>query len=181
MRAFINPLERIDRYNHCSRDVRMTIVRQYESRDEPQFREIVIRNYAEQLSKTRTTDPDDPAVQVYLEHIIHMQQDSRGVILVAEQGNTLIGFVCLLGPGSSNGDKDSEGAYAFMSDLFVIPENRNNGVGSLLTQKIEEQARALGADNVALRVAADNSDSLRFYSRNRYQEKFVVMSKELSD
>jgi len=159
----------------------MTTVRQYESRDEQQLRNIATQNYAGQWQEVRTTDPEDPALQTYLEYIIQIQASGKGVILIAEQEKKLIGFVCLLGPDSTTADKKSEGAYAFMSDLFVVPECRNKGLGSLLTQKIEEQARVMGADNVVLRVAADNAGSRSFYLKNQYQEKFVVMSKELSD
>ncbi len=159
----------------------MTIVRKYESRDEQQLRVVAIQNYVEQLREDRSADAEDPAVHAYLEHIVQMQESGKGVILIAEQEKKVIGFVCLSGPASTTADKGNEGAFAFMSDLFVVPEHRNEGVGSLLVQKIEERARAMGADNVALRVAVDNAGSRHFYMKNQYQEKFVVMSKGLSD
>lgn len=158
----------------------MTTVRQYESRDEQQLRAIAFQNYVEQLQEVQSTDPDDPAAHAYLEHIINMQVGSKGIILVAEQDQKLIGFVCLLGPSGGTPDKKSDAAYAFMSDLFVDPEYRNQGVGRQLIEKVEEQARTMGADNVALRVAVDNTGPRRFYTKNQYQEKFVVMSKQLS-
>ena len=68
-----------------------------------------------------------------------------------------------------------------MSDLFVIPECRKEGVGSLLTRELEAQAQAMGATSVALRVAADNNGSRDFYIREQYRENFVVMSKTLSE
>lgn len=150
----------------------MTTVRKYEPRDEKKLRIVAIQNYAEQRQEARSIDPEDPAVLAYLQHIIQIQESGKGVILVAEQKKRLVGFICLLEPDNST---------AFMSDLFVIPEYRNKGVGSLLTQMIEEQARAMGADYVALRVAADSTGSRGFYAKNQYQEKFVVMSKALSD
>jgi len=159
----------------------MTTVRNFEPRDEPHLRRIAIQNYAEQLPDTESIDPGDPAVQAYLQHIIQIQESGNGVIVLAEQGKKLIGFVCLLGPGGTAADKKSEDAYAYMSDLFVIPECRGKGVGSLLTKTVEEQARAMGADYVALRIAADNTGSLSFYVKKKYQEKYVVMSKRFSD
>lgn len=158
----------------------MTTVRQYESRDEQQLRVIAFQNYNEQIQEVESTDPDDPAAQAYLEHLIHMQAGGKGIILVAEQDQKLIGFVCLLGPSGPAAGKKSDDAYAFMSDLFVDPDYRNQGVGTQLIEMVEVQARTMGADNVALRVAVDNTGSRNFYTKNRYQEKFVVMSKELS-
>lgn len=159
----------------------MTTVRNYGSRDEQNLRRLAIQNYTEQLQETGSIDPEDPAVCAYLQHIIQIQESGNGVIVLAEQEKKLVGFVCLLGPGGTAADKNSEDAYAYMSDLFVVPEYRGQGVGSLLTKTVEEQARAMGADYVALRIAADNTGSLSFYVKKKYQEKYVVMSKRFSD
>jgi ribosomal protein S18 acetylase RimI-like enzyme len=159
----------------------MTTVRPYESADERQFRGIALQNYAEQLPDGRSPGPDDPAARAYLEHIMQIHESGKGVILIAERRVGLIGFVCLLWPDGTAVDNRGEGAYAFMSDLFIVPQYRNEGVGSLLTQALERQAREMGASHVALRVAADNTGSRRFYKETGYQEKFVVMSKGFSD
>lgn len=155
----------------------MTTVRLYEPQDEPQLRDIAYLNYTGQFQDTRPTAADDPAVKAYLSHIVHIQQGGKGIVLVAEQDKKLTGFVCLLKPENGAG----ESAYAFMSDLFVVPECRKQGVGSQLTRALEEQARLMGATRVALRVEADNAASRSFYIKAHYQEKFLVMSKELPD
>lgn len=159
----------------------MTTVRPYEPRDDQKLRDIAIQNYTEQFQDVRSTDSGDPALQAYLAHIIQIQESGKGVILIAERENRLVGFVCLLGPDVTAAENGSESAYAFMSDLFVIPECRNQGVGSLLTQRLEDQARVMGATNIALRVTAENEGSRHFYIKEQYQEEFVVMSKGLSD
>lgn len=148
----------------------MTTVRQYESQDEKAFRRIAIDNYTEQTKESQSVTVEAPAVQAYLEHIIGIQAGGKGLILVAEQEQKLVGFACL----------QYEDAYAFISDLYVTPGKRGQGVGTLLTEKFEEQARSTGASHIALRVEADNTDSRSFYIKKQYQEKFVVMSKELS-
>ncbi len=159
----------------------MTTVRLYRHRDEQQLRDIAVLSYTDQSSAAGSIDLDDPGLQAYLAHIIQMSSSNKGAILVAEQDNRLIGFVCLLKPDIAVPANEGEGVYAFMSDLFVIPECRNQGVGTLLTRKLEEQARVMGAASVAMRVAAENQGARQFYVNKRYQEKFVVMSKELSD
>ncbi|HED16258.1 MAG TPA: GNAT family N-acetyltransferase [Gammaproteobacteria bacterium] len=158
----------------------MTTVRLYGPQDERQFRDIAVQNYIEQFQDIRSADPDDPAIQDYLTHIIQTQESGKGIILLAERESRLTGFVSLLRPDKNTADNASESAYAFMSDLFVIPECRHQGVGSLLASKLEEQARVMGATNVALRVAAENEGARHFYINKQYQEKFIVMSKGLS-
>ena len=157
----------------------MATVRLYESRDEQQLRDIACQNYVEQFQGNSPIELDDPELEAYLAHIIQKQASGKGIILVAEQENRLIGFVCLLAPEKTAAENDGESAYAFMSDLFVVPACRHQGTGSLLTRKLEEQARVMGATSVVLRVMANNKGSRQFYMKERYQEKFVVMSKRL--
>ncbi len=157
----------------------MATVRLYESRDEQQLRDIACQNYAEQFQGDRPIEPGAPELEAYLAHIVQVQASGKGIILLAEHENRLIGFACLLAPEKTTAANDAESAYAFMSDLFVVPACRHQGTGSLLTRKLEEQARAMGATSVALRVMADNKGSRHFYMKERYQEKFVVMSKPL--
>lgn len=158
----------------------MTTVRLYEPQDEQPLRDIASLNYTEQFQDIRPTGQGEPALQEYLAHTIQTQESGLGIILLAEQKDRLIGFVCLLRPDNNAVENAAESAYAFMSDLFVIPEYRHQGVGSQLTRKLEEQARVMGATRIALRVTAENVGAHQFYKNEQYQEKFVVMSKELS-
>jgi len=158
----------------------MATVRLYQPQDEQQLRDIAILNYAEQFQDIRPTGPDEPELKAYLAHIMQTQESGQGIILLAEQKNRLIGFVCLLRPDNNAAESAGESAYAFMSDLFVIPECRHQGVGSQLTRELEEQARVMGATSIALRVAAENVGAHQFYINEQYSEKFVVMSRELS-
>jgi len=158
----------------------MTEVRLYVPADEQPFRDMAARNYAEQCQDTLPTDREDPAVAAYLSHLVQIQSSGKGIILVAEQDDRLTGFVCLLKPDNSTAGNDAESSYAFMSDLFVVPECRSLGVGSALTRALEEQARLMGAASVALRVSAENPAARDFYATAQYQEKFIVMSKALS-
>jgi len=163
------------------RQAARTTVRQYEPHDEQRLRVIAMQNYVDQLQTGQSTDVEDPSALAYLEHIIRMQENGKGIILLAEQGDQLIGFACLAGPAPAPEDNGQQDAYAFMSDLFVIPVQRNRGTGSLLVREIERQAHAMGAGHVALRVAVENSVSRHFYGKNRYHEKFVVLSKEITE
>jgi len=157
----------------------MTTVRSYEPDDEQPLRDIAIQNYTGQFQDSRPADPDNPELEAYLAHLIQTQESGEGIILLAEREHRLIGFVCLLRPGNITAASAGESAYAFVSDLFVVPECRHQGVASQLTRNLEQQARAMGATNIALRVAADNEDARHFYVNEQYQDKFVVMSKAL--
>ena len=159
----------------------MTIVRCYETNDTQSLRDLAVQNYAEQYEAVDMGDRDDPAQQAYVSHILQIQKSGKGIVLVAVQDESLIGFVCLLKPEVTTTDNSSESAYAYMSDLYVVPECRKQGAGSLLVRESEARAREMGATRIVLRVAADNEEVRRFYSRAEYQEKFVVMSKTVGE
>ncbi|VAW72895.1 hypothetical protein MNBD_GAMMA15-402 [hydrothermal vent metagenome] len=148
----------------------MTTVRHYKTQDEKEFRNIAAENYVEQEKGNEADISAPSALQAYLEHVIEIQTSGKGLILVAEQENRLVGFVCL----------QFENDYVFMSDLYVIPESRNQGIGSMLTEQLEEQASVKGATHIALKVEAGKTNAKSFYKNKHYQEKFVVMSKTLN-
>lgn len=149
----------------------MTTVRHYQAQDEKALRSIATENYIEQAKDGESVSAETPALQAYLKHIIGVQADEQGLVLVAEHENTLLGFVCL----------QYEDTYAFVSDLYVTPEHRCHGVGASLTESVEELAKKQGSSHIALRVEAENTNSRSFYSKKNYQEKFVVMSKALDE
>ena len=149
----------------------MVTIKRYESGGSKAFHRLATESYIEQTNESASVTAENPALQAYLEHIVAIQAGGKGLILVAEQDNKLVGFGCL----------QYEDTYAFLSDLYVTLGKRSQGVGSLLSEKLEEQARSRGADHIALRVAADNTASRGFYDRKQYQEKFVVMAKSLGD
>ena len=158
----------------------MTTVRRLEPRDRRQLRDLASRNYMEQFQQAQPIDPGDAALTAYVTHIVQLQDSGKGVVMVAEREDRLIGFVCLLAPDKAATADDGEDSCAFMSDLYVVPECRQAGVGSLLTRALETQARSTGAGRIVLRVAADNAVARGFYAKEGYEENFVVMSKKLS-
>lgn len=54
--------------------------------------------------------------------------------------------------------------------LAVEPEARRHGVGRALTQEFAERANALGADDLFLEVAANNTPARSLYSSLGWQE-----------
>jgi ribosomal protein S18 acetylase RimI-like enzyme len=154
----------------------MTIlVRDLRSEDAKDFHALAVLSHREQ-AQSGALEADDAAG--YVRHLTELHDSGAGCLLVALSDARLAGFVCVLAPeGISSGA--AAGAYAFMSDLFVIPEYRRRGIGRQLNAGAEERARELGAERLALRVNAVNATARRFYARFSYQESFVVMSKVL--
>ncbi|WP_255195302.1 GNAT family N-acetyltransferase [Halorarius litoreus] len=57
-----------------------------------------------------------------------------------------------------------------LTAIYVHPERWGEGVGSALIERVEREARALGADRVDLVVLAENDVGRGFYERHGYQQ-----------
>lgn len=157
----------------------MTIVREYRPEDKQALRALAMQNYAALLPAGQSFDAEAREVRAYFEHILNIQDSGKGFVFVAEDNDSLLGFVCLLAPVNPVESGSDEAAYGFMSDLFVVPKRRRQGIATLLNAQVEKQMRTMGLDQLALRVVAGNAEAREFYHRENYNEQFVVLSKSI--
>jgi ribosomal protein S18 acetylase RimI-like enzyme len=81
-----------------------------------------------------------------------------GVALIAELDDRPVGFVfCVLG--------DRGRKTAHVTDFYVRPEARGQGIGAALLGALLEPARTAGLDHVSLEVLVRNNDARRLYER----------------
>ncbi|MFC6989137.1 GNAT family N-acetyltransferase [Haloplanus sp. GCM10025708] len=66
-----------------------------------------------------------------------------------------------------------------VSNLYVRPAARNDGVGAALLSAAETALADAGADVVTLEAMADNDDARRFYDRHGYSPHRVELRKSL--
>jgi len=86
-------------------------------------------------------------------------------LLVARDGaDDLIGFV---GFALDRGGYERDRTRGVVSNLFVVPERRDEGVGADLLDAAERALREAGAEAVALEALAANDRAREFYERNR--------------
>lgn len=71
--------------------------------------------------------------------------------------------------------------YAELSELFVEDAYRRGGVGRALVARIEAEARAAGAKELALLTAWRNTDAHAFYHALGYRLYTVTMRRALGD
>jgi ribosomal protein S18 acetylase RimI-like enzyme len=81
-----------------------------------------------------------------------------GVALVAEQDGRALGFIfCVLG--------DRGRKTAHVTDIYVRPAARGQGIGRALLAEVVEPARAAGLDHVSLEVMLRNTEARHLYER----------------
>lgn len=95
-------------------------------------------------------------------------RDSRlGAVVVAEDraSGLLVGYVV----ATLNYDLEFAGPDAFVTELFVVPEQRGRGLGNRLLRAITTRMRAAGAGALHLLVRPENQSARRLYERAGFQ------------
>src|SRR5215813_13261215 len=90
-----------------------------------------------------------------------LADDSRGFILIAFQAAAAIGVACV----SFTWTLEHGGKSAWLDELFVVPEERNRGIGKDILEAVLHKARAAGCAAVDLEVDSSHSPAERLYGR----------------
>lgn len=81
--------------------------------------------------------------------------------LVAEMGGRLVGIVHYL----PHADTWDERPICYLSDLYVDPSNRGEGIGTLLIRSVEQRSRDQGWSSVYWQTAEDNEQARVLYDK----------------
>ena len=115
----------------------------------------------------------------YLQHLLIRCRETNGMIFVAESEGRIAGLVCVFASVRSEAVDEEDHEYAYISDLVLLPDQRNKGVGRLLLQRAEEHAKSQGATLLRLNVLAQNEVARGLYNRYGFAELVVAMQKKL--
>ena len=73
----------------------------------------------------------------------------------------------------------ADGTRAILTYGYVVPERRNEGIGTELFETVHDRLQEAGYDAVALEVMADNEAARRFYRRLGYEPHRVELERDL--
>ncbi|TKX75075.1 GNAT family N-acetyltransferase [Halorubrum sp. GN11_10-6_MGM] len=106
--------------------------------------------------------------------------DSRsdGDSTSAGDGSGPVGFV---GFSLERGDYERDAVRGTVSNLYVVPERRGEGIGAALLDAAERALAEAGADRVALEALADNDRARAFYADRGYGPHRVELMKPLGE
>lgn len=62
------------------------------------------------------------------------------------------------------------GPAMLLDELYVVPEQRNRGIGSDLLDAVEAEVRRRGGGILEINVDGDDTDARRFYVRHGYSD-----------
>ena len=113
----------------------------------------------------------------YLAHMLRRCADGTGRIYVTEADGRIVGFVGVLARVVPEPDESQ--AYAYVSDLVVLPAYRRRGLGRALLERAEAYARREGARSLRVGVLARNDGAGRLYHRLGFADYTVQLTKPL--
>ena len=102
--------------------------------------------------------------------------DTNQVFIARHQGEQRAGYVWVGQVGSTFTGKNQ----AFIINLYVSPEFRGIGIGSILMGKAEEWAHLHNLDRIGLSVAVHNRMAIELYERAGYIAETIRMYKNIS-
>jgi len=101
-----------------------------------------------------------------------------GELLVARgDADEAVGFI---GFALDRGGYDRDRTRGVVSNLFVVPERRGEGIGADLLEAAERALRQAGAEAVALEALAANDRAREFYAERGYEPHRVELTKSLA-
>ncbi|KAB1198842.1 MULTISPECIES: N-acetyltransferase [Haloferax] len=101
-----------------------------------------------------------------------------GVLVAHDESDDIVGFVMF---EVESGTYEQDVTRGTVSNLFVVPERRGEGVGSRLLSAAEERLRDAGAEVVGLDVMAANESARRFYRRHGYRPHRIELEKSIQN
>ena len=98
------------------------------------------------------------------------QEAGLGLYLVAWRDGEPVGHSFVKWPGSLSSRHAREEGCVEIEDLFVSPEDRDEGIGGALLEASEDAARHRGFEAIGLAVALENDGARRLYDRRDYED-----------
>lgn len=83
----------------------------------------------------------------------------------ADDGEGIVGFVMF---GPETGSYEQSVDRGIVENVYVHPDHRSQGIGTLLLDAAERALAESGVDRVALETMADNEAARRLYARRGY-------------
>jgi GNAT superfamily N-acetyltransferase len=125
----------------------------------------------------RFLPPGDDPEGGYAWFLGQQLQDADAVVIVADQGGIVVGYVYAgIEPLSWKELRDECG---FVHDLYVADEARGHGAGPRLLEAAFDWLRTRGMPRVVLWTAEQNATAQHVFARAGFRRTMVEMTREL--
>lgn len=156
------------------------------------FQEVVIADHlatiselmqalqASEISLFEKSAPWEEIAKNYLVHMMEMQEENEGTCLVAYAGARPIGFIFgyLEEQDNSRIELDT-GPELYVSDGYVHPSYRQQGIYKALNRRLEEKYVAMGVKRITRFALMNNGPMKHFLEGAGYRPTRVLYEKWL--
>lgn len=112
------------------------------------------------------------------EFVIMVHKEDNNQILVAELDGKLIGYTIF----RKQVDFPLETTYkwAMITDLFIHPEYRREGIGTKLLQRSVQYLKSSGVTHVRIGVLQNNKAAINLYHKLAFEDHSLTLQKKIS-
>jgi len=115
--------------------------------------------------------PSRENAERWFSSVVSILREGRGKVFVAQLNGEIVGFIYFV--HSLRMFFEVSKQVALISDMYVKPEFRRRGIGSLLLEKCFEHLRKLDIKHVMLSVLSENLAAVKFYEKTWFQDLSV--------
>ena len=138
---------------------------------------ISIQDYERNLDPRLLSGKD--IVEEYILDILKECKCSEGSILVAEINKTIAGYVLLLNRVKSESIEDGNMEYGLIRDLVVLESFRGQGIGGLLLEAAEQEAKRRNVRWLRIEVLSSNEIAKEIYLSKGFKPYTLLLEKSL--
>lgn len=137
------------------------------------------QDYEGALHDTRR--PGAEIAEAYLAEIRELAAANHGAIFVAEISGDFAGYAAGWVAQETNMEETPDSnRYGYVSDAYVVPQRRGQGVVGRLLEALETHLRKTGVTRLRIGVLANNASALRAYRKHGFQPYEAVLEKKLT-
>lgn len=117
--------------------------------------------------------PHEENVKRQRDFVVKLMSEDSGQVLVASDGNRLIGYAMFYNEVNSPFEKTHRTSE--VTDLYVKPSYRRRGVGEQLLQSCLDRVKSKGVTHVQLRVWNANRAAIALYRKLGFRDRMMTM------
>lgn len=139
-----------------------------------------LQDYERGLSDDRPRG--DEIAERHFRYLLDECRRKDGRVFVAEMAGDIVAFMVVLVEQLDEGDVHlypRYRKYGEVTDLFVLPSHRGQGIAGALLKEAEEYGRRRSLSRLYIRVLEKNQAARAFYQRADYIEQDVIYRKDL--
>lgn len=121
--------------------------------------------------------PSRENAERWFSSVLSTLREGRGKVLIAQLNGEIVGFIYFI--HSLRTFLEVLKQAALISDMYVKPEFRRRGIGSLLMEKCLENLRKLHIKHVMLSVLSENLAAVKFYEKHGFKICRYDMSRNI--